>query len=258
MEPNKLTTLIAIITIVFLIMPIFMLAYFWIYTRKKKNHLEEKTQLKANFEQEMLTAQQEAREQTMQTIGADLHDNIGQLLSLTALTLKSVPYENESRTKEKVASSIELLSKAITEMRQLGKLLQGDQLLAAGLETAIEQEVNWLSKSANYKLRFSIGDPAPVRNPDIDLFYFRILQEILNNIIKHAEATHIDIRLHYQHGMLELTVADDGIGFIPTDQHSQGSGLANIKKRTLIVGGQADIESQPGKGTTITIQTPYP
>lgn len=254
MEPEKLRTLIALITIVFLIMPIFMLAYFFIYTKKKKNHLEEKVKMKESFEQEILNTQQEVREQTMQTICADLHDNIGQLLSLTTLTLKSI-----TPASKKVETSIELLTKAISEMRQLGKLLQGDQLLTLGLAQAIQQEVDWLNRSESYLINFAYQSGlSDLRNPEKDLFCFRMTQEILNNIIKHAKAKHIAISLNTTTNRLVLSVSDDGIGFESDNDNQQGSGLANIRKRAAIVGGTALINSALGKGTRITINIPYP
>lgn len=254
MEPEKLRTLIALITIVFLIMPIFMLAYFYIYTKRKKNHLEEKVKMKESFEQEIMNTQQEVREQTMQTIGADLHDNIGQLLSLTTLTLKSIVPASK-----KVHTSIELLGKAITEMRLLGKLLQGDQLLTMGLDKAIQQEVDWLNRSESYQINFAhqFGS-SDLRNPEKDLFCFRMVQEILNNIIKHAKAKHIAISLDTTTNRLLLSISDDGIGFDSDSDDQQGSGLANIRKRAAIVGGTAQIDSALGKGTRITINIPYP
>jgi two-component system NarL family sensor kinase len=259
MDIDKIRILIACITIIFLIMPIFMLIYFFIYTKKKKNHLDEKIQMKATFDQEILNAEQEVREQTMQTIGADLHDNIGQLLSLTSLTLKSINNGDVNKSNEKVASSIEFLDKAITEMRLLGKLLQGDQILAMGLDKAIQQEVDWLSRSDIYAISYTKKmHHTPLANPAKDLFCFRILQEILNNIIKHALAKNIQISITTNGQTLRLDVKDDGIGFTENELNKQGSGLANIRKRAEITGGSATIKSAPNKGTQIRIEIPYP
>ncbi len=258
METTSLSTLIAIITIVFLIMPVFMLIYFWIYTQKKKHHQQEKTQMQQQFDQELITTGQEAREQAMQTIGSDLHDNIGQLLSLTALTLKSIPTENDTKTSEKITASIELLTKANAEMRQLGKLLQGDQLIAQGLKAAIQQEVDWLSRSDAYKIQFATKGKPRKANSDKDLFYFRILQEILNNIIKHAQASSIEIDLSYTGTHLELCVQDNGIGISQKENKQPGNGMSNMQKRAALMDGTIIIQSDPKTGTRITLQAPYP
>lgn len=235
-----------------------MVVYFFVYTKKKKNHLEEKKRMKETFDQEILNAEQEVREQTMQTIGADLHDNIGQLLSLTSLTLKSIPTAQTS-VNEKVSTSIELLGKAITEMRLLGKLLQGDQLLAMGLDKAIQQEIDWLSRSGSYVITFTNKLlPDQVASSSKDLFCFRMLQEILNNIIKHAQAKRIVITVASNGQDLRLNVKDDGIGFSANALAYEGNGLSNIKKRATLAGGSVDIQSQPNKGTNVSILIPYP
>jgi two-component system NarL family sensor kinase len=249
--------LIIITTIIFLIAPAFILIYILIYNRRKKRHIEEKAQLEA----EIFKTQYEVQEQTMQTIGADLHDNIGQLLSLTSLTLNSIELHNAAKSRQKIDAAIDLTIRSIKEMRLLVKLLQGDQLMVLGLPEAIRYEINWLEKSGKYRVSYTDdGEMPAANNPDKDLIIFRILQEILNNIIKHASATEISIKLEFPEGQLQLEITDNGIGFdsdnLPAEQ--RGMGLHNIEKRAGIIGGEVVIKSAPGKGTGITIFIPYP
>lgn len=224
--------------------------------------MEEKELMKLTFDAEMVKAQLEVQEQTMQTIGADLHDNIGQLLSLTSLTLNSVELENSDKARRKIDAAIDLTVRSIKEMRLLGKLLQGDQLIGMGLQEAIRHEINWMERSGKYEIIYSPADDMPaVNSPDKDLILFRILQEVLNNIIKHSKATIIDIKLEYKNeGVLELQVSDNGIGFDSDEilPEQRGMGLLNIRKRAGIIGGQVDIKSIPGEGTGIKIFIPYP
>lgn len=221
-------------------------------------HVKEKDLMREKFEAEIAKAQQEMQEQTMQTIGADLHDNIGQLLSLTALTLKSIEPSESSKSDHKVASAIELISHSIQEMRLLGKILQGNQLIALGLDVAIKHEVKWMEKSGQYTICYVSAEELPAPNPDIDLILFRILQEILNNIIKHSKANLLTIILDHSDDQLLLSVIDNGIGFdinkLENDQ--RGMGLNNIKNRAVLINGQTTIESEPGKGTSISISIP--
>jgi signal transduction histidine kinase len=248
-------------TAIFLIAPAFIVAYISVYNRRKKRHIEEKEIMKLTFDAELIKTQLEVQEQTMQTIGADLHDNIGQLLSLTSLTLNSIEIDNPLKAKEKIEASIDLTLRSIKEMRLLGRLLQGDQLVALGLSEAICQEISWMERSGRFQIVYTPGDEIPaINNPDKDLIIFRILQEIFNNIIKHAAATEIIIKLDYEEGILKLCVDDNGVGFIaddlPLEKH--GMGLQNISKRAGIIGGQATINSNPGEGTQICIFIPYP
>ncbi|HEY4327057.1 MAG TPA: ATP-binding protein [Mucilaginibacter sp.] len=217
--------------------------------------------MKLTFEAEIAKAQYEVQEQTMQTIGADLHDNIGQLLSLTSLTLNSIELDNLAKANEKINASIDLTLRSIKEMRLLGKLLQGDQLIALGLSEAIRHEVSWLERSGKFEIIYNPTEEMPAaNNPDKDLIVFRILQEVLNNIMKHASATEICIKLEYIDQQLKLEIVDNGIGFdaenLPVEQ--RGMGLHNIQKRAAIIGGEANIISNPGEGTRVTIFIQYP
>ena len=261
MASTNITNLVVIVTLIFLIAPAFLLLYIAVYNRRKKKHQDEKVQMKLAFETEMIKTQLEVQEQTMQTIGADLHDNVGQLLSLMSLTLKSIELDDLNKAGYKIDTAIDLTLRAIKEMRLLGKLLQGDQLIAQGLANAIRNETDWLERSGHYKISYTCNsEQAPAKHPDKDLVIFRILQEVLNNIIKHARATEISIRLYYLKDEWQLTVKDNGVGFnladIPAQQ--RGAGLHNIQKRAAIIGGSCMVESVPGSGTGINIYIPYP
>ena len=223
--------------------------------------MEEKEMMKMTFESELIKTQLEVQEQTMQTIGADLHDNIGQLLSLTSLTLNSVELENPEKARQKIDAAIDLTVRSIKELRLLGKLLHGEQLMALGLTEAIRHEINWMEKSGQYQINFVHVHPIPAPgNTDKDLIVFRIVQEVLNNIIKHARATEINISLEYlAEGKLQLQITDNGIGFNSENPVAgTGMGLLNIEKRAHIIGGEVAIHSNPGDGTIITIIIPYP
>jgi two-component system NarL family sensor kinase len=261
MGNEQIRNIVIIATAIFLIAPAFIIVYIFIYNRRKKRHIEEKEMMKLTFDSELIKSQLEVQEQTMQTIGADLHDNIGQLLSLTSLTLNSIELDNQPKARQKIDAAIDLTVRSIKEMRLLGKLLQGDQLMVLGLTEAIRYEVNFMERSGHFEISYTIeGEPPANNNPDKDLIVFRILQEILNNIIKHAIATEININLEYLSDRLKLEVSDNGIGFNADDLPAQqsGMGLHNIRKRAGIIGGEVSINSAPGGGTQIIITIPYP
>ena len=248
---------IELISIFFILLIAIIIITAILYHNRKRSH---KIDL-SNFQNILLQSQLEVQEQTMQTIGADLHDNIGQLLSLTSLTLNSVQLDDAAKAQQKINAAIDLTGRSIKEMRLLGKLLQGEQLIGMGLEEAIKYEINWVEKSGKYEVNYTREEEMPAaNNPDKDLIIFRILQEVLNNILKHALATMINIRLEYLEGKVHLQVADNGTGFnmdeLPENQ--KGMGLQNIRKRAGIIGGEVAIKSSPGEGTCIDIFIPYP
>jgi len=258
---EEINTLIIIITLVFFLAPGFLLLYINLYNRRKKKYIEEKALMQQTFEAELLKTQLEVQEQTMQTIGADLHDNIGQLLSLTALTLGSVAFNDVNKAQQKIDAALDLNSRSIKELRLLGKLLQGEQLISGGLTEAISSEIAWIEKAGQFEVDYSAENIGGKNsNADKDLLVFRILQEILNNIIKHAFATQIKIKLDCRESKLQLTVEDNGVGFYTEDVpgKQEGMGLQNIRKRAALMGGEVNIRSEPGTGTFVALNIPYP
>lgn len=260
-QTDQAIAIIIAVVIILITIGVIVLLLAVYYTTTKKNLLKEKEMLKTTYEKIILESKFEVQEQTMQTIGADLHDNIGQLLSLTSLTLSSVELTNPGKAQQKIDTALDLTLQSIKEMRLLGKLLQGDQLMVLGLPEAIRHQINWLEKTGRYQISYCCEDEIPASgNQNKNLILFRILQETLNNVIKHARATQINISLGYRDGYLQLQIEDNGIGFtadnLPADQ--AGMGLQNINKRAAIVGGEATIVSQPGQGAQITIIIPYP
>ncbi|WP_197082410.1 sensor histidine kinase [Pedobacter sp. BMA] len=216
--------------------------------------------MKQNFDSEILQTRIEVQDQTMQSIATELHDNVGQLLSLTTLTLNSVDLSNLEKAKKKIENSLGFVNNSIKELRELAKLLHGEQIVANGIGHAIEQEINWLSKSGVYELKVNnqlLGFSGT--SPDKDLIILRLLQEVINNIIKHAQATVIDIESHFKDGVLFLNVKENGIGFeVEESKNRSGMGLNSIYKRIEMINGQLNLTSSPNQGTSILIEIPYP
>jgi len=254
-------SLILLASFVFLLMPIFLLLYIRSYNRHKKNHFLEKQNMQQRFESEMLQTRIEVQDQTMQSIATELHDNVGQLLSLTTLTLNSVNLNDGDKAKKKIDNSLSLVNKSIKELRELAKLLHGEQLVENGIGHAIDQEINWLNKTGAYEVKTNnLLIEKQIASPDKDLIILRLLQEIINNIIKHAQATHIQIDSYLEDNALHLKVIENGIGFNPEEikARKSGMGLNSIYKRIEMINGKLALNSAPGEGTSISIEIPYP
>jgi len=246
-------------TVIFLIAPLFLIVYVNLYNRRKKKHAEEKESLKQAFDTELLKTQMEVQEQTLKTIGYDLHDNIGQLLGLTVMTLGSINIQDTEKAGEKVAAAEALAKRAVKELRALSRLLHGEELLSRGLVAAIAFELEYLERSDLFKISYTHPDTPLPPLADKVTIVFRLFQEILNNIVRHAQANEIVINLAIAGNVLTLSIQDNGAGFDVADimkQH-KGMGLQNIQKRAGMIGGQAQIQSAPGAGTTIKITIPY-
>lgn len=136
-------------------------------------------------------------------------------------------------------------------------MIEGDQLIQDGIARAIEYEVSWLERSGAFAIRFSNEARLPQANQEKDLIIFRVLQEVLNNVVRHAKASEIEITLRGQNGTLFLSVRDNGIGFDPA-AGGEGMGIQNMRKRAGVIGGELLVSAEPGRGTEVMITIPYP
>lgn len=263
MGKAQLITLIIFVSALCLLIAVFLLAVFLIQRAKTNRFLWEEKLRKKEYETTILKTRIEVQEDTRKNIGVELHDNIGQLLSLANLTLASIVVEDSSENSQKLTDSRALIKRSIGELRQLSKVLHGEMLLREGLEDAIRQELHWLQRNGLYTIEFECSNEFyATRNKEKDLFIFRLVQECLNNIIKHAQADRIRIALSYQReATLGITVQDNGRGFDSTrvsKENSRGLGISNMQERVQFLLGSMEIDSSAEKGTSIFFLIPYP
>ena len=229
------------------------------YQRKQLQFLREKEQFKVILDKEILKTQLEIQEQTLKKISEEIHDNIGQTLSLAKLNLNTLDLQKQTRAEEKISVSKELVSKAIRDLRSLSKTLNTDTILSSGLLRAIEFELQLLDKAGEFKTEFKIiGNPVKI-DAQKELILFRIVQEALNNIIKHAQANVVTIEITFKDHILNLSIGDNGRGFKIESDHNDidgGSGLNNMRNRADIIGGNFYIESSSVHGSKIHLTVP--
>jgi signal transduction histidine kinase len=230
-----------------------------IYQKKQLQFIQEKEQFKILLEKEILEAQLEIQELTLKHISEEIHDNIGQTLSLAKLNLNTINLDQINSIEDKISTSKELVSKAILDLRTLSKTLNTDTILSAGLLKAIEFEIAVLNKAGVFKTDLTIiGTPLKIYAQK-ELIIFRIFQEALNNIIKHSKAEFIHIEVDVAPQLLILTISDDGNGFVPDFENNDlksGSGLKNMRNRAELIGGSFEIESNFNRGTIIKVKIP--
>ncbi|OCX52075.1 hypothetical protein BEL04_11260 [Mucilaginibacter sp. PPCGB 2223] len=258
-QAKDLTFLVLISCVIFLIAPVAIIIYVILYNHRKKKHKEEKEWLKTTFENELLKSQMEVREQTMQTIAGNLHDNIGQLLSLTIVTLSTINPNDPSRVAKKVESATQLAKRATNELRQLSRLIHGQELISLGLAEAIKFELDYLRAAMLHEITFDSNYVPKGERSDKEIILFRTFQEVLNNIIRHAEATAINVAIKQEEPYLTLLIKDNGNGFVEEEvlKEKKGMGLFNIQKRAALISGDVSIITVPGSGTEVKIRIPY-
>ncbi|MBL4675324.1 MAG: hypothetical protein JKY70_03835 [Mucilaginibacter sp.] len=255
---KEVISLIGLTSVIFIIAPLFLILYVLSYNRRKKKHQEDTIAMQKNFETELLRTQMEVQEQTLKTVAYDLHDNIGQLLSLTTITLSSVNITDSEGTAEKLALVEDLTMRSIKEVKALSRLLHGEEIVSRGLASAIDFELQWLRRSDKFKITYFHDEELPNLDNVKETILFRLFQEIINNIIQHARATEINIELKQSESFYVLQITDNGIGFNVDEALSRksGMGLHNIVKRSGMIQGIAEITSILTKGSSITIKIP--
>lgn len=249
--------IIVLSTVIFLIAPAALIFYVSLYNKRKKKHNEEKALMKQLFDTELIKSRMEVREQTLQMLASELHDNIGQVLSLASVTLSFIDPNQPDDSSVKIAHAEELIKRSITELRRLSHVLYGEQLLSQGLISGIRTQLDWLEKTGRYAIDFSQqGIDEPKIEPEKEIVCFRLFQEVINNIIKHADANTIKVLLKLTARHLVINVTDNGHGFDINRQQNPGMGLETVRKRAMLMGGKIDIKSAPGEGTSFIINIP--
>lgn len=254
-SPNSIIIFIIISILLILFLGVFVIVVIYRYQQRQNTYFKEVEIIKTSYENTLLQSQLEIQEQTFQNISREIHDSIGQKLTLAKLHLNTLNYIDITVTKQQAADAITMISEAINDLTDISRSMSSEIILSNGLIKALEFEAAQLQKSGLYTIAVSATGNPIFMNANTELVLFRIVQEALNNIIKHAEATTIKLHLHYNTVLLTLEIADNGKGF-NSEFVKMGTGLHNMKKRIALLNGQLYLVSAVGNGTTIKIQLP--
>lgn len=193
----------------------------------------------------------DGEEKERKRIARELHDGLGQLLSTARLTVSSLDDEQEN---VKIQNSIQLIDSAVQEVRSISHNLMPNALVSVGLDAALRDLVRRVNEAGKLKVNFA---------PDVSLdlieshaiALYRVLQELMNNALKYAEASEIDFEIKEAGDMCQLTIRDNGKGFdIAELEQSEGIGWANVQSRIELIGGTISVFSKLGEGTTVSIK----
>ena len=226
------------------------IVYFVVIYRKRQQLFENEREA---FKQALLKTEIEIKEQTLSDISRELHDNIGQIASLIKINLNLVLPQLSSEEHEKVSESLLLLKQLIKDIQSVSVSLKGENLKRFGLLSMIKRDVERYEKATGLKINLA----APVELPEIDqaieIFLYRMSQEIFNNIVKHACASEVDFSIDIKGNSFVLQISDNGKGFNVSENLS-GSGLMNLKERCQMINADLEVESNINHGTKITIE----
>jgi signal transduction histidine kinase len=219
--------------------------------QRRRKMLTKQKEMQTQFQQELLQTQLEIQEQTLKTISEEIHDNVGQILSLAKLNLNTLEYGEE----QKIQDTKNLVSKAINDLRNLSRSIHGDRIAELGLLQSITDELHILQNSGQFATHLKVTGNHYKMEPQKEMVLFRIVQEAMNNAIKHSKAKNITVQMEYQPERFCITVSDDGIGFdiavLPAGK--SGIGLTSMKNRVALIGATIAMHSALNNGTTICV-----
>lgn len=257
---NKTTNFLLIAASFFLLISVILL-YFYFRGYKKLaaqrtiNYKQKVAELQQKQQLEISKAMLNAEEKERNRVAQDLHDGLGGMLSGLKINLSNWAKHREVQLHDvELQRIVHQLDNSVTELRHIARNMMPQTLLKFGLETALKD----LAESAMSK-HMHIDFQALNISKDIALeeqiIIYRIVQEILTNTLKHAQASEVVLQCSENKNRFYITVEDDGIGF-NTSTYKKGLGIENIKNRVAYLKGTFEIDSHPGNGTTINIEIP--
>jgi two-component system NarL family sensor kinase len=233
-----------------------------IHSQYKKNKLRQETKMKTELmhQQEMaVKAVIEAEENERQRIAKDLHDGVGQMMSAAKMNLSAFESEikfSSDEQKQSLEKVIQLVDESCKEVRTVSHIMMPNALLKNNLDAAVRDFVNKLN---NKTLQAHVHAEGLEERLDsnTETVLYRVIQECVNNAIKHAGATTLDISLIRDKDGISGTIEDNGKGFDVTDKtRFEGIGLRNIITRIEYLRGTVDFDSAPGRGTVVAFHVP--
>jgi hypothetical protein len=238
----------------------FIIIILFFVQKKQRRFNNDLLEIKSNYEIELYKAQSEIQEQTLLEIARELHDNVGQNLSLAKLSLSTMDLDKKDEAKESMGEISDIIELAIYNLRILTRCMNTETIGKGGLIKSINVQIDLIQRGGKFNACLGVtGEPKSL--PDTkEIFLFRIFQEALNNIIRHSKASEISISLEYAKNSLILQIRDNGTGFV-LDEKISGpdliNGIYNMQRRAKIIEADLKIDSEIGKGTCIRVVTPF-
>ncbi|SRX55263.1 sensor histidine kinase [Aequorivita sp. CIP111184] len=246
MDEKEIIILVAIaipITLVGIVIVMFS-----VFSRRKNRLLWEQQETKKAFDRELAESQIEIREETLRNISWELHDNIGQLM-----TLAKIQAQMAQEKPELMAEVSQTIGTGLDELRALSKLINPEALKSLSLKEAVSLEIERFNRLKFIAAQLTINGTVVPIEVNTQIILFRILQEFFSNTIKHSKASTLKVVLNYTTEELAIIAEDNGVGFEKSGDF-MGIGLKNMKTRAQLINSILKIDSVKGKGTALHLK----
>ncbi|MGE5650724.1 MAG: PAS domain S-box protein [Bacillota bacterium] len=202
----------------------------------------------------------DVQENERRHIARELHDEIGQALTAVKLKLESLDHCAAQACRVPIRHSVAMCDDTLARVKGLFLGLRPPQLDDLGLVAAVRWHLDQQAREAGFEAYFH-ADTLPRLAPSLETAIFRVIQEALTNVVRHAEARHVSVKLDAYRGALQVKVRDDGRGFDaaagkPLQERGECMGLSGMEERVTLLGGRFDVRSEPGKGTMVWAEIP--
>jgi signal transduction histidine kinase len=250
-------TLKRIVTVAGTLLTILVMALLWVHLLRRR--LEQQHAARLAFSRQIIQSQETERKR----IAVNLHDSLGQnlLVIKNQARLALQPAADETMRQQRLNEISEITSQAIEEVRRITHDLRPYQLDRLGLTLAIRANINRASENSSILFASHVDDIDTVFDKDSEIHVYRIVQEAVNNVLKHSGATEATVVIKTQADLVSISIRDNGKGFRIEKADAPGSnglghGLSGITERARILGGTFVIGSQPGQGSSLDIEIP--
>jgi signal transduction histidine kinase len=231
-----------------------------IYYRRQRIEREKLERIEEQHREQMLEASVASQENVRRQIGGDLHDEIGTLLSATRMSLSQINKykENPAKQENLFNQTQDLLNEALNNVRRISKELMPSTLDEFGLIIALKDFTQKMTEHTGITICFNHGELSERFDKKVELALYRTTQELVNNALKHAQASIINTTLIKDADKLILQVSDNGIGFDleEVNKPNRGIGIKNIESRISVIKGHIKFDVQKGKGASFEITVP--
>lgn len=254
LEKQKfLRNIIIAIAVFFIVIILFVLNH---YRLKQQNKFQ--TELNRQ-QQETLKTTITVQDRERKRIAEDLHDSLGSILSAAKLKLSAVEEDSMAQPdeKEKLKDTLLLIDEALAEMKNIAYNIMPATLSRLGLTAALQNLFNRIGTKSGIKINYTTHGFVERLDETTELSIYRIIIESVNNVVNHAAAKNVTVQLLKHEDYINIIIEDDGIGFDLNEKSFSGNGLSNIDSRIKNLKGNINIDTRPGRGTTILVDIPY-
>lgn len=252
MEREKIQLLVISLSIVFFTLLIVLFFLFYYFQKKRTKFLIDKIAYELNFQTELVKTRVEIKDQTLSEISKELHDNIGQILSVAIMQVNLLSSNKNLSYHEELKDLKEVLAKAINEIRILSRVINRENLVEISFLEAIKLDLERITKLKKIKCIFNIEGEFPKIIQEHEYIIYRIFQEAIHNSLRHSRTEVIELNIVCKKNKFIAELKDYGVGF-NSNLNSTGLGLNNMRLRAKLIGAELAITSND-KGTEIILK----